>query len=174
MSSKSKTKGASWEREITKHLTALYKLSFVRVPQSGAAIGGANQVRKEFLQAGQIKNMKGDIVPPDDWNHFNCEAKNYADFPFHQLVQGECKQLETWLTQLLTVADDDDLNILFFKITRKGKYIAVPQASKWHNSPHFIYHSTKHGIWQIFDYDTFFEHNHKLFKTFSIKGFKNT
>ena len=92
------------------------------------------------------------------------------DFPFHQLLQNECKQLETWLSQLIEVADIGDINILIFKITRKGKFIAVPQATYWHILPHFSYHSVKHGYWQIFDYGSFFEHNNKKIKNLSIKG----
>ena len=172
MSSKSKNKGNSWERDVANHLSALYKASFIRVPNSGAFIGGKNNTRKEFLHEGQIRMMKGDIIPPGNWKYFNCEAKNYAEFPFHQVIQGECKQLETWLSQLLEVADEGDMNILMFKITRKGKFVAVPQASHWYSLPHFSYHSIKHGIWQIFDYDSFFEHNSKIFKSLSTKGIK--
>ena len=72
----------------------------------------------------------------------------------------------------MEVADDGDLNILMFKITRKGKFIAVPQAPQWHQLPYNSYHSIKHGIWQIFDYDAFFEHNQKLVKSLCIKGTK--
>ena len=133
-------------------------------------MGGKNKVRKEFLHEGQIRLMKGDIIPPDKWKFFNCECKSYADFPFHQVTQGECKQLENWLSQLLDVADPGDLNILMFKITRKGKFIAVPQAPYWHLLPYTLYNSQKHGFWQIFDYDLFFEHNSKLLKTLSTKG----
>jgi hypothetical protein len=171
MSSKSKTKGNSWERDIVNHLSALYNLPFVRVPSSGAFVGGKNKVRKEFLHDGQIKMMKGDIIPPDKWNHFNCEAKNYADFPFHQLVQGECKQLETWIAQLMDVADDGDINILMMKITRKGKFIVVPQSPRWNSKlPYHVYHSVEHNSWQMFEYDAFWESHSKIIKTLSTKG----
>lgn len=170
MSSKSKIKGNTWERDVVNHLSLLYKEKFVRCPTSGAMIGGLNSVRKQFLQEGQIRMMKGDIIPPDKWKHFNCECKSYAEFPFHQLVQGECKQLETWLSQLIEVADIGDFNVLMFKITRKGKYIAVPQATYWYDLPYSLYHSIKHGTWQIFDYDAFFEHNNKKIKSLSTKG----
>ena len=73
MGSKSKTKGSSWEREVATHLSELYKASFIRVPNSGAYIGGKNTVRKEFLHEGQIRMMKGDIIPPGNWKYFNCE-----------------------------------------------------------------------------------------------------
>lgn len=169
MSSKSKTKGSSWERDIAKHLSDIYSASFIRSPGSGAYVGGKNAIRKDFLHEGQIRAMKGDIVPPSEWKHFNCEAKNYADLAFHQLIQGECKQLEAWLAQLLDAADTGDLNILIIKITRKGKYIAVQSGQGWDLShPHTNYHSPKFGIWQIFDYDSFWVHNHQLIKQLSL------
>lgn len=169
MSSKSKNKGKSWEREIAADLSAKYQEPFIRVPHSGAYIGGKNQSRKEFLHEGQIRAMKGDIIPPQEWKHFNCEAKNYNDFPFHNLYNSDVKQLEGWLDQLLDVADPGDLNILIFKITRKGKYIAVQMGLGWDQSiPHTNYHSLKHNIWQIFDYDTFWHYNLDLVKQLSL------
>lgn len=170
MSSKSKNKGNTWEREVANHLSALYKSSFIRVPNSGAFIGGKNNVRKEFLHEGQIRAMKGDIIPPGNWRKFNCECKNYAEFPFHQLVQGECKQLETWLGQSMDAADIGDVTILIIKITRKGKFVAVQQADHWNSTlPHFVYNSIKHGYWQMFDYDSFWEHNSQAVKKLSTK-----
>lgn len=174
MSSKSKTKGSTWEREVANHLSALYKSSFIRVPNSGAFIGGKNSVRKEFLHEGQIRAMKGDIIPPGNWKRFNCECKNYADFPFHQLFQGECKLLESWLTQSIEVADDGDLTILIIKITRKGKFVAVQQASHWNTLlPHVLYNSNTHGPWLLYDYDLFWNHNSQTVKKLSTKN-KNT
>ena len=46
MSSKSKNKGNNWEREVANNLSTLYKESFIRVPSSGAYVGGKNNVRK--------------------------------------------------------------------------------------------------------------------------------
>lgn len=169
MGQKSKTKGKSWERDVANHLSELYGQSFIRVPHSGAYIGGKNSARKEFLHEGQIRAMKGDIIPPQEWIHFNCECKNYADFPFHQLIQGECKQLEAWLDQLFDAADTGDLNILIIKITRKGKFIAVQKGLDWNTSkPHINYISPKFGNWHLFDYDSFFEENKETVSKLSI------
>ena len=66
MSSKSKTKGNNFEREISTYLSDLYGLSFLRVPNSGAYVGGLNAQRRATLAAGQIKTFRGDIIPPDD------------------------------------------------------------------------------------------------------------
>ena len=171
MTSKSKTKGSSWERDIVKDFSRIFNSSFLRTPSSGAFLGKSNKVRKEILHDGQIRIMKGDIIPPDNWKYFNCEAKNYADFPFHQLIQDECKQLETWLSQLMDVSDPDDLNILIFKITRKGKYVAVQNNIDWdHSSPYIYYKSSTHNDWKIFDYDNFLEYNASLIEYISTLG----
>ena len=60
--------------------------SFVRVPNSGAYIGGSNFHRATNLSEGQVRGFKGDIIPPDNWKYFNCECKSYADFPFHHFL----------------------------------------------------------------------------------------
>jgi hypothetical protein len=169
MTSKAKTKGNSWERDIANHLTELYGEKFIRAQGSGAFVGGNNSFRRKQLDESQTRAFKGDVVPPSDWIHFNCEAKNYGIFPFHQLVQAECKQLETWLGQLIVAADPGDLNILIIKITRKGKYVIVPKGTHWHNGPHIQYYSPRHNYWQIFDYDFFWKHNHSIVKTLSLK-----
>ena len=161
--SKSKAKGSSWERDIANHLSSLYGLPFVRVPNSGAYVGGKNAKRKSFLDQGQVRSFKGDIIPPAEFSKFNCEAKSYANFPFHQLFQGEVKQLEVWLDQLMAVADPHDFNVLFMKFTRKGKFVAV-EFDKNRDEPlfverHFLYDSSKWGRWAIMDYDRFFKLN---------------
>jgi hypothetical protein len=158
--SSSKNKGKSWERDISRFLTSLYKQSFIRVPASGAYVGGKNALRKEFLHEGQIRNMKGDITPPMDWKHFNCEAKNYADFPFHQLTKGSVSQLEKWIEQCLTSADHNDYNLIIIKISRKGTFIVTPQLEEINpGKNYFSYESEKYGLWYIIDYDNFWKLN---------------
>lgn len=170
MTSKSKNKGNSWERDIANHLSSAYQEKFIRVPHSGAYIGGVNSVRKQQLDEQQVRSFKGDIVPPSTWMKFNCEAKNYGDFPFHQLLQGDCKQLDTWLDQLLIVADKNDLNLLLFKISRKGKYAAVEAKHAWNlDLPHYLYNSSKFGKWLVFDYDAFWKEHIELVKQLSCK-----
>lgn len=173
MSSKSKNKGKSWERDIANHLSALYEEKFVRVPHSGAYIGGVNSVRKELLDEGQIRGFKGDIIPPSSWTYFNCEAKNYADFPFHLLFSRSVPLLEMWIGQLLDVADPHDLNLLFVKITRKGKFAIYPQGLKSIQSQnYFIYNSSTYGVWHIMDYDLFWALNLDAVKNLCINSTK--
>lgn len=168
MASKSKTKGASWEREFANFLTEIYGEKFVRVPNSGAFVGGSNAVRKEGLDAGQIQSFKGDIMPPSSWIHFNCECKNYADFPFHQLPVGNVAVLEKWISQCLDAGDAGDFNFIVIKITRKGTFIAVPATPSINPGPfHFLYTSKNKGTWFILDYKSFWNLNKEVVKDLS-------
>jgi hypothetical protein len=167
MTSPQKAKGNSWERTIAIYLSDLYSESFIRAPGSGAYIGGKNQSRTQFLHEGQIRNFKGDIVPGESFTKFNAECKSYADFPFHQVLAGSCKQLDTWLDQLMSVAEDNDLNILFVKINRKGKFIAVQSKYTWVTDQFMYYTSANQGDWVLVDFDHFFKHNRDLLKAYS-------
>jgi hypothetical protein len=170
--SASKRKGSSWERDIANHLSELYKEKFIRVQNSGAFVGGKNASRKQTLDEGQIRSLKGDIVPPSSWIHFNCEAKSYADFPFHQLFQGHVKILETWIDQCMEVADQDDVNLLIMKFNRKGKYVAIQLQKDYEKltfQHNLIYNSINHGNWAFVDYDSFWQNNAAIIKKFSQK-----
>jgi hypothetical protein len=161
MTSPSKAKGNTWERKVADHLTALYGQKFLRAPGSGAYIGGSNAHRKETLHEAQVRSFKGDIVPGESFPRLNAECKSYKDFPFHQLFQGSCKQLDEWIEQCMDVADKGDFNIIFMKFNRKGTYVAV------HTQPltslefqqHFNYKSLNHGTWTIMEYDLFWDLN---------------
>jgi hypothetical protein len=162
MTSPQKIKGNAWENTVAKHLTELYGESFIRVPHSGAYIGGVNQHRKEILHEGQIRSFKGDIIPGLSFPRFNAECKSYKDFPFHQLFQGSCRTLDQWIEQCMDVADEGDFNIIFMKFNRKGTYVAVqaqPNQTDLVFTRHFNYTSGLHGHWLIMDYDLFWELN---------------
>ena len=167
MSSPSKNKGSSFEREVAKFLSELYQESFIRSPGSGAHIGGKNNSRTEFLHEGQIRSFKGDIVPGQSFPLLNVECKNYAQFPFHQLFTEECKQLDGWLKQLLDVAEPNDLSVLFIKITRTGKFVCVPANLTWMTNQFMYYSSKKYNDWIIVDFDLFFKYNKDMFKGYS-------
>lgn len=159
---KSKTKGKSYESEIAKFLTTLYGESFIRVPHSGAMLGGTNKFRSATMSAHQNQIFKGDISPPMEWKHFNCEAKSYAEFPFHQLFKGEIKYFEDWIGQTLDVADPDDFNIICMKFNRKGTYILVEGTNKVKLTNHFEYNSIKYGKWYMMDFNTFWTDNKNI------------
>lgn len=168
MPSKSKIKGSGFEREVAKYLSDTYGGSFIRNNSgSGAYVGGANAIRKATLSEAQVRHSKGDIVPPEEWKFFNAEAKFYADLSFHQLLDN-CPQLEAWLDQLMVVADTYDVNVLFMKFNRKGKYVAVQVNHTVWNSDcsHVRYTSPKHGDWMIYSFDTFFKLNRDQLKEF--------
>jgi Holliday junction resolvase len=167
MPSPSKAKGSSFEREVATFLSKLYNESFIRAPGSGAYVGGKNQARKEFLHEGQIRSFKGDIVPGQSFTKLNVECKSYADFPFHQLYTGDCKLLEGWLDQLMDVAEQDDVNVLFMKFNRKGRFVVVQSSLTW-GADNFTYYTSKsHGDWIIINFENFFNSNRDLLKSYS-------
>ncbi len=169
MTSKSKAKGGSWERDVANFLTALYSSPFMRVPNSGAYTGGINAARKSTMSEGQIRHMKGDIVPPDHWRHLNCECKNYAEFPFHRLlIDGPVPLLEDWLGQIMLAADPGDVNILFFKITRVGKFVAFETHQPFLSNRHLDYTDKNNKTWRITEFDSFFALNRDAFEKANI------
>lgn len=172
--SKSKNKGNAFERELANYLSNLYGESFVRASHSGAYIGGKNTHRKGYLSENQVKSFKGDIIPPDEWVRFNAEAKSYADFSFHLLLSGEHKVLDSWLEQLLAVADPGDLNILFMKFNRIGRYVAIQCQLTWITDNFFFYGSKKFGDWYIMEFDTFMAQNKDIIKSYSGKSIDTT
>jgi len=157
MPSKSKTKGSSWERDLSKFLTEVYGEPFIRIPTSGAWVGGKNAHRKDTLQEAQIMSRKGDIQPPDDWKWFNCEAKSYADFRFHHLFTGCNKTLDQWIQQMYNVADEHDFNIIFMKFNNKGKWVAYEAK----HSDIDVKHGVLYKDWIFCSWDEFWgsEHN---------------
>ena len=167
MPSPQKNKGSRFEREIAKYLSELYGESFIRAPGSGAYVGGKNQSRTQILHEGQIRSFKGDIVPGQSFPKFNAECKFYGDFNFHLLFNGEHKVLDSWLEQLMDVADDGDMNILFMKFNRKGRYVAVQCQLTWVTDNFFFYGSKKHGDWYLMDFDIFMQQNKDLLKAYS-------
>lgn len=164
MTSPSKAKGNSFERQTADFLTALYGEKFIRAPGSGAYVGGKNASRKQMLHEGQIRNFKGDIVPGQSFPRLNAECKSYKDFPFHQLFSNNIKVLEGWIEQCMDVADEGDFNIIFMKFNRKGTYIATPDTTSLILSNHIKYKSNHHGTWIFSDHNKFWELNDTIVK----------
>ena len=162
---KSKDKGKSFEREVCNYFSKLYSDSFRRVFDSGAFTGGANRTRRETLSEGQIRNHKGDIVPPDDWKFFNCECKSYSEFPFHQLFHNTpILLLEAWIKQVHDAADPGDLNFIVMKFNRKGKYLLVPQSEPFIYTRCIEYTDTNNSKWAFTQLEQFFDVNYEVFK----------
>lgn len=165
MGAKSKTKGKTFEREVATHLSKLYEDSFTRVPDSGAFTGGKNAVRKQQLSENQIRAHKGDIIPPDEWKLFNCEAKSYADFPFHHLlINKTIPLLEDWISQTLQAADNGDCNIIAMKFNRKGRFLAFMMPENFETNRHIDYKDKTGNTWRLTSFDEFFDMNAAAFK----------
>lgn len=169
MTSKSKAKGSAYERQVAEQLSLLYNDRFVRnISGSGAYVGGKNASRKASLTEDVIRHTKGDVIPPQDFKLMNIECKSYGEFSFHLLWSGEYPLLDSWIEQLLTAGDAGDVNILFFKITRLGQWVAVQADLDWRDDcSHMLYNSVKHGDWMIYTWDNFFRLNRDHLKTHS-------
>jgi hypothetical protein len=165
MGSKSKNKGKGFERDVAKYLSDLYGDNFVRVFSSGAYTGGMNNFRKDTLTEGQIRANKGDISPPDDWNHFNCECKAYNSFAFHKLFYNEkIPLLEEFINQTMEASDDGDVNIIFMKFDYVGKYIAYQLPRPFECEKYIDYSSKDHGVWRFTEFESFFQKNKEIFE----------
>ena len=167
MPSPQKAKGSGFEREVAKFLTDTYDESFIRAPGSGAYVGGKNQVRKEVLHEGQIRSFKGDVVPGQSFGNMNIECKFYADFPFNLVLAGNCKVLDAWLDQLMSVSEPQDLNLLFMKFNRKGKFMCVQSKLTWITDQFLYYTSKNHNDWLIIEFEHFWKLNKELIKKYS-------
>lgn len=162
MASTQKIKGSGFERDVAKDLTKMYKENFTRTIGSGAFTGGKNTVRKEYLTENQIRHHKGDVTPPDSFFKMNMECKFYKEFLFHQLFT-KCPQLNEWIDQTIEAEDAGDINIICFKINRKGKYVCIEEneALDKTGALHYEY-ADRH--WLVYDYAAFFELNQESFK----------
>lgn len=164
MASKQKVKGSGFEREVAKYLTERYGENFLRTVGSGAFTGGMNRFRKQDLTENQARHHKGDVTPPDRFFRMNMECKFYADLGFHQLFQGKCGQMDTWIEQTYEAADDGDVNIIIIKINRKGKYVCIEKYDTLNLEKGMEYKG-----WYFFDFDTFFEENFEEFRDICSK-----
>jgi hypothetical protein len=131
--SKSKSKGNGYELKVSKFLSELFGLSFCRIPNSGAFVGGKNAHRKESLTKNQILLMRGDILVPECFPNYILECKFYKEFSFHQLFDPEYNivLLDRWITEVeYDSQGKDDKWMLFIKINRKGEYVVFDK-DKW-------------------------------------------
>jgi hypothetical protein len=130
MPTKGKSKGNQGELKIAKFLTDLFQAKFMRVPNSGAAIGGKNAHRKNLMDSTQISYFKSDIIPPSNMKKLVVESKFYKDFPFHKLGMDEhIQQLDKWIEQTLVTVEPEDLWFVIVRINHKGSFAVFDQ--KW-------------------------------------------
>ncbi len=79
MSSYSKQKGKTYERDLAENLSNVFSLPFRRIPNSGAYIGGTNIIKAEELDSDQIVFYDGDLIVPKELSCFSFEAKFHKD-----------------------------------------------------------------------------------------------
>lgn len=157
MPSPQKTKGKGYENVVAKFLTDTYGEKFLRVPTSGAFLGGSNFHRRHVMTEGQVRSFKGDIIPPDSWNQFNCECKFYKSFNFHQLYT-ESKILDKWIVETLDTANTGDLSLIFMKFNNLGEYIAYQSTEEFTTTQYTVYKNS----WHITAHSAFWTPHNKL------------
>ena len=87
MTSASKAKGNSWERECAKILSNVFGYHFERNKNgSGAFTGGKNANRREYLSETQLLSFMADVMPPTEMKKMCVECKFYKEFPFHHFL----------------------------------------------------------------------------------------
>ena len=120
MSNYNKSKGNTYERQLAKQLSDVFKLNFNRVPNSGAFVGGKNINRAQKLSEKQMLLMSGDIIVPEELAHVDFECKFYKELSFNSLFSN-CELLNTWIKQASNTVKS--LWFLFFKINHKGEFV---------------------------------------------------
>ena len=167
----SKNKGSSFERDVSKILNGVFEMedAFSRSAGSGARFGGKNANKLNKHNRFSSKNSLGDISSPDGVELL-CECKSYASLAFHQIIQGDCLQLNKWLDQLNTDNETfynvfgEYLNkLLIFKINRAGMYFMIPKrqvikafvSKRVRGNINRLEYSYDGEIWLIFSLDSF-------------------
>jgi hypothetical protein len=159
MSNKNKNKGKGWERELAKHLSQITGLSFVRVPNSGAFVGGKNQFRTNQLSQEQQLLMNGDIIMPIEWKDVTIECKFFKKIGWQKLFDSEGESnLNKWIEQVEVC--NKPLWFICFKINNNGSYILFKESSlklfKYSNSLRYK------KDYVIVSLDNFFEENKEV------------
>ena len=107
----SRAKGARGEYLVRDMLRTHTKLSFERVPASGA-----------------LEYLKGDIYVPHAKNKYCIEVKNYQDSPLSDKIftQPKTNNLIRWWKKLCTQAESGlQEPLLFFKYNRSPVFVAA-------------------------------------------------
>lgn len=157
MATRGKAKGNTGELKIAKFLTELFGAKFMRVPNSGAAIGGANAHRKVLMDSVQISYFKSDIIPPSNMRRLVIESKFYKDFPFAKLAQNDAiPQLDKWIQQCLTTVDEGDLWFVVVRINHKGSFAVFDQR---HLADFQVGNHVRYQTYVWCDFEYLFENN---------------
>lgn len=131
MTSKAKTKGNNFERDIAALLNDLFSTEeFHRAPTSGAFFGRSNAFKKAGASAHAKETLTGDLTTPSDFPYtIECKCYDVKTAPnvFNILGGLTDSMMDKWLDQ---VTDDATFKgkqpLLFFKITpKKGTYFVL-------------------------------------------------
>ena len=121
MSNSQKNKGKNFERKVATILTQTFKATFTRVPNSGAFVGKSNAHRLHSLDSTQAKLHRGDILCPADFNMvIECKCYNKLTGGFHSIIANDSNQLDKWLNQVSTDANQSLPYALIFQISHTG------------------------------------------------------
>jgi hypothetical protein len=162
MANKNKNKGKAFERQICEILTNCFGISFQRIPNSGAYVGGKNIVRYDGLTEEQKLLADGDIIVPSELSHISMECKSYKDFSFSGLFLGKNALLDGWIEQSSNTKKSKWL--LFFKINNKGIFVVYDISKFPSNMQKENYHVYKNQ-YVIQDINEFLEKNkNKLYE----------
>jgi hypothetical protein len=156
MPSPQKAKGNAWERDVAKHLSAVFDANFTRVPTSGAMTGGSNAFVLEKLSKSQKLLLEGDIIPPDHLYKMKIECKSLKKFSFGGMYT-ENKQLDDWIEQ---ARSRDKVWFLIFKINNQGKFVCFTRnvfktCDELKDRNYFLYKT----YYYVTSMDGFFEKN---------------
>jgi len=114
------------ERKVAALLSLVFKKPFIRTPTSGAYVGGSNRQRIITLDNNQVRLMRGDIIPPENYNVV-IEVKKRNVFSFGKLFTAQLpKELCNWLVQVRNDASIDNSNyLLFILISRIDTFLVI-------------------------------------------------
>ena len=163
MASYAKAKGKNFEREFAAHLSNVFGLSFMRIPNSGAFTGGKNFFRKALLSKSQNLLMTGDLIMPDELHNISVECKFYAKFSFVTLFSSN-KQLDGWIAQAETA---NKLWFLPFKVNNCGVHVVYDPALAQLSIPG---NYMKYSKYIIVPLDGFFESNKEFLLNYCKKS----
>ena len=172
MANANKSKGKSGERELCKIFGKKFDETFIRVPNSGAFIGGLNNVRAKSLSVNQKEIMANDIIPPECFPNCALECKFYKEFSFNMLMDPKgYALLNEWIDQVYESGIDMEkaFPMICFKINNKGWHIVV-----WSDKikslditglNHNVYNHKGHE-YKIFEMETFLDKFNKELRGF--------
>lgn len=149
----SKQKGSAFERDLAKILESRFGEGFRRVPYSGAMFGGKN-FHRSLGQRDDVKEiMSGDLIAPEKFP-FTVEAKFYKDLAFHQILEGKCTLLDTWIAQAEQniVLSKKEL-LLVIKLNNKGIFVCFNE--KLLNEPKIFENRFHYGKYVVISMNEF-------------------